>query len=335
MRAKANCICNIILNYTVSHNKIWYKDNTPIYEQSLHNMPLSVNYHTLKENKFDYPFRIFISGSSQSGKTHFARELLSHKDVFQHNVQSIKYYHPDYLSNRPIQWHDSLDVPITYSSGLPTLDELCNITSHTCIVIDDLYEECINNKAIDYLFRVLSGKKTISVIVMSQRYFAQGRFGMNIRNNCNFTVLMRNVDARVNSKVACLINLKNPVTKAIEDTCSNNYYPYIFIDSSPRGQVSGYQVYTNIFDRFQTVFGTNGMKAYIIAEKDFLQYFKLNSSSTAESVNGKHETEAVSNRTSETDSSGAESAPNKWNRIHERSKKIRERRKHRASLQRY
>ena len=44
-------------------------------------MPLDVNYHLLKEKLFDYPFRIFISGSSQSGKTFFAERLLEHMNI--------------------------------------------------------------------------------------------------------------------------------------------------------------------------------------------------------------------------------------------------------------
>jgi len=298
-------------------------------------MPLTINYHTLKETEFDYPFRIFVSGSSQSGKTYFARELLAHSKIFGKQIETIKYYHPDYLSTRPIDWHDTLKVPINYQSGLPTLEDICKLEKHTCLVIDDLYEECINSRAIDYLFRVLSGKNTISVMIMSQRYFAQGRFGMNIRNNCNFTALLRNADARVNSKIACLMNLKTAIGKAVEDTYANNYYPYIFVDLSPRGQVSGYQVYTNIFDPYQIVYSTSGMKAYIIAEKDFIQYFRITNSATAEPINGKYEKKTICNRSQETEDSSPEFESDTCNKFRQRAKKIRDRRKNRQNIQRY
>ena len=94
--------------------------------------------------------------------------------------QLVRYCHPDYLSTRPVSWHDELCVPVYYQSNLPTLSELCSLEPYTCLVLDDLYEECINSKAIDYLFRVLSGKRNISVIIMTQRYFSNGKFGMNI-----------------------------------------------------------------------------------------------------------------------------------------------------------
>ena len=265
-------------------------------------MPLTVNYHVLQGNKFDYPFRVFISGSSQSGKTHFARELLYHTEIFKQSIKCVHYCHPDYLSELPVDWHESLDVPVSYQSGIPTLDELCRLEPHTCLVLDDLYEEAIISRQVDYLFRVLSGKKNISVVIMSQRYFAQGRFGMNIRNNCNFTVMMRNSDGRVNPKIAISLNLSVAVNKAIEDTYADNYYPYIFIDSSPRGQVSNYRCYTSIFGNAQTVFNQRGMKAYIINEHDFLSNFNIINKSTAKRID-KRDTATESDGVDEKDES--------------------------------
>ena len=276
------------------------------FKSSFDKMPLTINFQTITSDKFEYPFRMFISGSSQSGKTYFARELLARSDLFQKPVKSIKYYHPDYLENAPIDWHTNLTTPISYQSGLPSMEELCKFESDTCVVLDDLYEECINSKAVDYLFRVLSGKKSLSVIIMSQRYFAHGRFGMNIRNNCNFTVLLRNTDSRVNQKIASLINVRKAADKAIGRSSKDNLYPYLFIDSSPRGQVSGYRLYTNIFSKFLEIFTSSGMKAYIIPEQDFLKHFELLCGQTAKLKNGIYEkssnsTQSASN-TSKTES---------------------------------
>ena len=169
-------------------------------------MPLNVKYTTLEEKNFEYPFRMFISGSSQSGKTHFSEQLLKNS-VFQKNPTQVFYYHPDYLSTTPVNWHESMKIPVTYATGVPSISDLCKIDEFSCVVLDDLYEECVNEKSIDYLFRVLSGKKNISVIIMSQRYFATGKFAMNIRNNCNYTVLMRNVDGKINSRISTLMGL--------------------------------------------------------------------------------------------------------------------------------
>ena len=39
-------------------------------------MPLTVNFTEINYCQFDFPFRLILSGSSQSGKTYFAKELL-------------------------------------------------------------------------------------------------------------------------------------------------------------------------------------------------------------------------------------------------------------------
>lgn len=251
-------------------------------------MPVTISYKTLHDNKFTYPFRGFISGSSQSGKTSFAYQLLKNQHIFTNNIKHVRYYHPDYLSTQPVEWHTTLQAPVSYHAGLPDLQELCDLEPHTCVVLDDLYQECINEPAIDYLFRVLSGKKQLSVLILSQRYFSVGKFGLNIRSNCNYTVLMRNVDGKLNDRISGVLGLKIPIAKAIKSTYSKNYWPYIFVDSTPRGQVSRLQCFTDIFSNIQIGFHNNGMKCYIINENDFLSNFDILSKNTAIRKNGSY-----------------------------------------------
>ena len=284
---------------------------------------------------FDYPFRCFVSGSSQSGKTYFSHKLLKHQ-LFSSNIKEVIYYHPDYLSNIPVSWHETLEIPVSYQSGLPTLEELCELKPHTCVVLDDLYEECINSTTIDYLFRVLSGKLNLSVLILSQRYFAKGKFGLNIRNNCNYTVLMRNVDARLNTRLAGALSLKTAVQKAIDDTYENNYWPYVFIDSTPKAQVSTYRCFTEIFNSIQIAFNQKGMKAYIISETDFLRNFELLGNNTARQ-NGKHSTVEVRQNSREPKPESDRETEKRLTenfarRLHARAKKLRKRRRFRKNI---
>ena len=227
---------------------------------------LVINYEEI-EYELEYPFRMFISGSSQCGKTTFAGSLL--QSSFFPNVSSVHYYHPDYLEKCPVNWHHKLNIPVCYKTNLPTLDELCKLPENSCVVLDDLYEECINSKAMDYLFRVLSGKKRISVMIMSQRYFAKGKFALSIRNNVNYTVLMRNTDSRVNKIIASQLN----IVKQYEKCDFKTMYPNVFIDNSPRASVSGYRVYQDIIGRYPILVTDEQMKRYLLPEKDFLEHF--------------------------------------------------------------
>ena len=295
-------------------------------------MPLTVKYKTLNEKKFNFPYRIFISGSSQSGKTYLSGKLLQ-SSIFQKQPTQVFYYHPDYLADCPVNWHDTLSIPVTYHTGVPTLDDLCKLENNSCVVLDDLYEECVNAQSIDYLFRVLSGKKNISVIIMSQRYFAQGKFAMNIRNNCNYTVLMRNVDGKINSRIAALMSLQKPISKAMESVFPDNYWPYLFIDSTPRGQVSKLRVYTQVFDQYQEVFSDEGMRAFVISAKDFLKHFKLKSDHLAEPKNGEYE--ANQNIITFDKSSSDKTKSDQREKLIQRAKNIRRKRKIERNLQQY
>ena len=100
---------------------------------------------------------------------------------------------------------------IIFIPGVPTLEEVLKIPEHSCIILDDLFAECKDSKVIDYLFRVLSGKRKLHVIIMTQRYFSNGVYTLNIRNSCNIHILMRNADELTNSRVARSLNLKDEV----------------------------------------------------------------------------------------------------------------------------
>jgi len=293
-------------------------------------MPLTVNYQELETTKFAYPYRIFISGSSQSGKTYFARELLEN-NIFQRQVDQVKYYHPDFLEERPVNWHETLDIPVSYQTGIPTLEDLCNIASHTCLVIDDLYEECVNSKAIDYLFRVLSGKKNLSVMIMSQRYFSHGRYALNIRNNCNFTIMMRNLDSRINTRIARVLDVEKAAALAMNNIYTNNYYPYLFIDSTQMGQVTNYRCYINVLGSTKVSFDQRGMKVYIISERDFLDNFLPIDNNTAARKDGNNEKIPLSTIRVQKESTGESSRVDVAKNVTKRQK-ARERQRHARNI---
>ncbi len=293
-------------------------------------MPLTINYREI-ESKFEFPFRLIISGSSQSGKTSFAKKLLEN-NLFDGDIKKILYCYPEYLSETPVDWHEELSIPVTYQIGLPSLDDLCELEPDSAVVLDDLYEECIISKQIDYLFRVLSGKKRLSVMIMTQRFFAQGRFAMNIRNCCNYTVMMRNVDERLNSRVANLFKASSAINKIIETEFSKEGYPYIFVDSSPRGQITGYRLYTNIFGRFMEVYDRCGMKAYVIRESDFLKNFEILNNSTAQK-HGFDSEKKLQEKPGERENSGSNSEEDFASKIRKRTHTLRRNRKIRKALQ--
>ena len=221
-------------------------------------------------------WRVFISGSSSAGKTHFAKQLLK-ANYFK--FERIYYFHPDIQEDFPVDWSSEFDKPVLCQAGLPSNDDLHDIPPYSVLVLDDLYTEACKDKLMSYLFRVLSSKKKLHVIIMTQRYFAEGSCGLNIRNSSNIHVLMNNADERTNMRVAFSMNLASDIRKAIELN-KKKLYPYIMIDRTNIARVNGVQIYTDIFSKYKQVI-FNSMPSYLISESDFKSKFQILDKTTA------------------------------------------------------
>ena len=144
---------------------------------------------------------------------------------------------------------------------------------YSVIVIDDLFTEVAQSKDMSYLFRVLSSKKKLHVIVMTQRYYAEGSHGLNIRNCSNYHVLMSNADARTNLRVGFSMNLDKDIRKAIEVNKSK-LYPYIVVDRTNHARVNGVQIYTDILDEYKKVI-INGNVLAMVPDAKFRKHFDV------------------------------------------------------------
>ena len=253
--------------------------------------------------KFSDIWRVFISGSSSAGKTYFARQLIQAK-LFK--CKRVYYFHPDIQEDFPVDWDEYLDIPICYQSNLPSEKDLLDIPHYSCVILDDLFTEACSERTIDYLFRVLSSKRKLHVIIMTQRYFAEGSNGLNIRNSCNYHVLMNNADERTNMRVANIMNMKKPIQKAI-DVNSERLYPYIFLDKTNQARVSGIQIYTDLFSRYKQII-FKSMVSYIISESDFRANFdKIDNSTAVKNANSKSKKKPpVQSKPADSESDGTE-----------------------------
>ena len=108
---------------------------------------------------------------------------------------------------------------------------------------------------------------------MTQRYFAQGKHALSIRNSSNYQVLMRNADERINLRAADSMNLKQEVLKANEFN-ENEMYPYMFIDRSNQARVTGIKVYIDLFSKCMKVIMGKKLKA-LVDWKEFTDRFRL------------------------------------------------------------
>ena len=251
------------------------------------NILKSFNMIRYREIKPDFPniWRVFISGCSSAGKTFFAKQLID-SNLFE--FSRIYYFHPDFHENKPVDWDNE---KIIFIAGVPTLDEILNIPEKSCIILDDLFAECKDSKVIDYLFRVLSGKRQLHVLIMTQRYFSNGLYTLNIRNSCNIHILMRNADELTNMRVARSLNLKNEI-KLADQLTQNELFPYIFINKSNQARVNGLQVCIDLFSRYRKFIMKSDVY-YLLNERDFKNFFTI-IDDTAAVRNGEHKEAKIS-----------------------------------------
>jgi hypothetical protein len=240
-------------------------------------MPLTVEIEKINFAHFQKPMRAIFSGSSQSGKTYLIGKMLNQQtDLFGDEFSQVKYYYPEYLDECPVDWHDTISTPISYHSGFPEKEDIQSLPNNSLIIIDDNMKKVVFSELMRQLFNVISGKRNISVICVTQNYFTQGPHSRDIRNSSNFVALFRNcADATLNKRVANAFGLSKAYTAAELDVFHDNIYPYIFIDQTQRAQLSRYRLYINILENPRVAYSTTGMKGYILTEKQFLDAFKI------------------------------------------------------------
>ena len=234
-----------------------------------------MNIFRAREIELTYPdiWRIFISGSSSAGKTYFAKQLLSTGLM---KVERIYYFHPDIQEDFPVDWCEYFkDIPIVCDSGLPTVEELNEMPPYSVVVLDDQFTECAESKQMSHLFRVLSSKKKLHLMIMTQRYYDMGSKGLNIRNCSNYHVLMSNTDIRTNHRVGFQMGLDKEI-KLAEKLNKQKLYPYIVIDRTNQARVNGIQVYTDILSKHKEII-LKGNVFTVVPAVDFKRKHELSS----------------------------------------------------------
>jgi hypothetical protein len=141
---------------------------------------------------FKRPFCMMVAGPSQCGKTWFTKELLEFCDlrIFPTPKRIIYCYK---------EWQNSFDKlkksisNIEFYEGVNE-EMLTNINSNddAIVVLDDLMQECVDNKVILDLFTVSSHHKNISPIFLTQNLYCRGKHSRSISLNTHYLVLFKN-----------------------------------------------------------------------------------------------------------------------------------------------
>ena len=202
--------------------------------------------------------------------------MKNQKRIFGETFSAIKYFYPEYLDECPVDWHNYIDTPISYQSGFPTKEDISGLEANSCLIIDDMMSRVVKSELMRQFFNVISGKRGISIICVTQNYFVQGPYSRDIRNSTNYVCLFRNcADDKLNKRVAVALGVTKAFSKAEEDVFQTQVYPYIFIDQTQRNQIYSWRVYTDILNKIRIAYNLNGMKGFVLPESEFLKAYKI------------------------------------------------------------
>jgi hypothetical protein len=214
------------------------------------------------------PFRIIVAGASGAGKTEVAKHLV--KEIHD-DFQSIYYCYPDYLTDIPTEF----DAYVHYHQGILTTKELATIKDHSLIIIDDLMVEASSSVDINKLFTVIGRKRNISVILLVQNLYQQGKHFRNIRmNSTGFILFKFRAAFDVNLRLLKDLGLKDNIKRSHLEGALSRKYSYLFVDIHPNRHSDFGSIRDNIFNKTFSVFYGN-MEYIAIPRAEFMKYFKI------------------------------------------------------------
>jgi hypothetical protein len=203
-----------------------------------------------QDSVFIHPFTCIIAGVTQSGKTQFVMNLIKNKTSLINPIpQNIVY---SYSESQPA-YSNVVANDVKFIHGMDFALDECQ---RTLLIIDDQMTDTMKDKNVQELFIRGVHHRNVSVILLNQNLFPQGKFGRDIRLNCHYYVIMKS--PTLNSQVTFLggqIFPSNP--KFLVDSykkATQNPYSYLILILHPLCN-DQLRVRANIFpDEIQTIF---------------------------------------------------------------------------------
>lgn len=200
--------------------------------------------------RYRSPAIIAITGSTGSGKTRHALQLIKYIDaMFDRPVVNIIYCYAQYQT---IFAEIERTTPnISFHLGLPDEEVLskCSEQVHSVLFLDDLMEQITQDKQALLLFTQISHHKCVSLVYLNQNIYHQGKNSTTLTRNIHYHILMRSpcMGQQIISLGKQLYPGKGQaLMEAYNDSTKSELYSYLLVDLSPHSE-DQYRLRTNIF----------------------------------------------------------------------------------------
>ena len=175
-----------------------------------------------------HPFTAMACGPTKSGKSTIVKAILENNSLLiTPTINRVVYCYSKWNPN----FEDLKLLNVEFIQGLPDLDNF-SPSQNNLLILDDLMREAEKNGNILDLFTTDSHHMNISVILISQNLFSQGKYARHISLNCHYLFIMNN--PRDKAQIYHLArqmfpNRSKAFMEAFMDAVEN--YRYIFFES--------------------------------------------------------------------------------------------------------
>lgn len=187
--------------------------------------------------RFRTPFSCMIVGPSGCGKTFFVKSVLQNcirvMDVVPENIVWV------YTSFQPMYAElQKMNKNITFVEGLPRSFEDENLfppDQKHLVILDDLIAQASEDENVMKVFTQFRHHRDMSVMLLTQNVFHQGKFSRTISLNCNYMVLFKNPRDKLQLNILArqmFPSQKGLFLESFEDA-TRDAHGYLIIDFTP------------------------------------------------------------------------------------------------------
>jgi hypothetical protein len=201
--------------------------------------------------KMENPFGMLVCGPTSSGKTTFIINMLKNPGIFENRFHKILWCNkeknaiPKNLYGLNIDYIHEIPENFENPNGKPML-----------IILDDMMTDAAANLKICELFTKGSHHRNLSIILITQNIFHQGKYCRDISLNAKYIVVFKNPrDKTQFNHLARQIYPENTLAlQRLYKEITQAPHSYLFIDLS-QGINESLRFRTDIFNKdFSTIF---------------------------------------------------------------------------------
>ena len=192
--------------------------------------------------EFKAPFTLIIVGPSSSGKSHWLKKFLKHRNkIINQPPEHVLYAYGEI--NPTVLEHKEQGIEIY--NGVPDEEKIKSLTRPSLVILDDLMFD-VEDKYMNMLFTRGSHNWNCSIVLVCQTLY--GRNLRTPRTNTHYLVIMKNNNLKQNISTIghqMFPNQYGYFMDAYNNACQSPY-SYILIDSHPSSHEDD-RLFTNIF----------------------------------------------------------------------------------------